>query len=418
VQIFVDTIHPIAFAGRDSTLTCSVPKIKLGIPAVAGNTYAWTPATGLNDAAIAQPLTEEPLSYTLTVTTSRNGCQSASSVNIRQNITTAAAVAGPDPLLTCAVTSVQIGAPAIAGTAYRWSPAAGLSNPIVAQPSANKAGTYTLTVINLANGCTSNDEVTVKQDTTSPGADAGADKALTCVTKAVGLGAPVRGGHTYSWDPSPALTSTTIAQPVAKDTGTFVLTITRISNGCSSVDSVTVLKDTIQPVADAGADQQFGCPHTALSLGGQSTPGYSYYWSKAKGLHATDVANPLTDSAGTFSLYVINTKNGCKSLSDTVVIYDKNCECTFFVPQAFSPNNDKTNDILRALKYCDDYRDFSFSIFNRWGEEVYHTNSLDEGWDGFYKSESIQDTYAWVIQYFDVLNNEKKIVKGTVALLK
>jgi gliding motility-associated-like protein len=329
-----------------------------------------------------------------------------------------AAIAGSDPTLTCSVPSVVIGSPAQASSSYRWSPAAGLDNPALAQPRASKAGTYTLTVTNTANGCTTTDEVTVQQDTTAPGADAGTDRSLTCVTKAVSLGSAPRSGHTYAWNASPWLSSTTAAQPIARDTGTYVLTVRRTSNGCSSADTVVVGWDTLAPVADAGPDQQFGCPHTAVALGGASIAGYSYHWTKAKGLHSMDLAQPLTDSAGTFMLYVINTRNGCKSAVDTVVVEDKNCECTFYVPDAFSPNNDKINDVLAALKYCDDYRDFSFSVFNRWGEEVYHSNEPAQGWDGFYKNESIQDTYAWVIEYYDAVNNKKRVEKGMVVLLK
>lgn len=93
----------------------------------------------------------------------------------------------------------------------------------------------------------------------------------------------------------------------------------------------------------------------------------NYHWVQSLGLSDKEIAQPSTDTSGTFVLMVTNTVNHCKSKPDTVVVHPKNCDCEFFVPDAFSPNNDGHNDKLTAFRYCDDFRDFKFSIFNRWG---------------------------------------------------
>ena len=141
---------------------------------------------------------------------------------------------------------------------------------------------------------------------------------------------------------------------MANATGSYTLTVVKNSNGCSSSDIVNVLIDTIKPIADAGPDQTFGCPHATLTIGSSALPNISYVWLQSLGLSENNIAQPTTDTSGVFVLAVVNTVNHCKSSPDTVVISPKNCDCIFFVPTAFSPNNDGINDVLNPFKDCDD----------------------------------------------------------------
>jgi gliding motility-associated-like protein len=76
--------------------------------------------------------------------------------------------------------------------------------------------------------------------------------------------------------------------------------------------------------------------------------------------------------------------NECFS-SDTVnVIVVPDCG-EIFVPTAFSPNGDGTNDVLYVRGIC--LKDVNFLIFNRWGEKVFESNDQAKGWDGTYKGE-------------------------------
>ena len=60
------------------------------------------------------------------------------------------------------------------------------------------------------------------------------------------------------------LNNTLIAQPLANKIGTYTLTVTKTSNGCTATDDVNVLIDTVRPTAYAGDDQMFGCPHLPM----------------------------------------------------------------------------------------------------------------------------------------------------------
>jgi gliding motility-associated-like protein len=92
-------------------------------------------------------------------------------------------------------------------------------------------------------------------------------------------------------------------------------------------------------------------------------------------------------------------------------------EKEIFVPKGFSPNGDGNNDKIfprlvgvRSLTY--------FKIFNRWGQLVFMTSNLNEGWDGTYKGiKQSMESYVWVAEGIDIDNNPIKRT-GTFLLLR
>lgn len=64
-----------------------------------------------------------------------------------------------------------------------------------------------------------------------------------------------------------------------------------------------------------------------------------------------------------------------------IIINESMCLCTYFVPNAFTPNGDLKNDIWRPEFYCFlEY--YSLEIYNRWGERIFQTSDPLTGWDG------------------------------------
>jgi gliding motility-associated-like protein len=422
VEVAVDTSRPSAIAGADKIITCANPTPTIGTAAVAGNTYSWSPVSGLNNPVIAQPTVSSPDLYTVTVTKISNGCNSTDAVSISQNITTTSAIAGADQVLTCTNPSFIIGAPATPGNTYSWTPAAGLDDAAIAQPTVSAPGTYTLTVTNAASGCTTDDVITIEQNITPPLADAGTDKSFTCIVKNIQIGTTVIAGNTYSWLPSTGLNNPNVPQPTATKTGTYTVTVTNTSNGCKATDSIQLTMDTIRPVADAGPDQTLVCLNinttASTTLGAPSVSNYSYVWTPAELLSDPSAAQPATNNTGIYILTVTDVINGCKS-KDTAVVDTEECICDFYIPSAFSPNNDGVNDQFYPFFNCDNFTGYSMSIFNRWGELVFKTSDISTGWDGFFKSESQEvDSYVWVIEYFDELRNKTIMKKGVLTLLK
>jgi len=230
---------------------------------------------------------------------------------------------------TTNVSGLAIGEASAAGFTYSWSPTEGLSSATVSNPTANPTTTttYTVTKTYTASGCTAQASVTVTVDTTPPTAVAGADFTKTCSINPTGkvIGEASVAGFTYSWSPSAGLSSASVANPTANPTTTTTYTVTKTTtaSGCSATAQITVTVDIAAPTADAGADFTKTCiaNTSGLQIGEATAAGFTYSWSPATGLSATNISNPIANptSTQTYTLTKTDTANGCSD-TDTVTV--------------------------------------------------------------------------------------------------
>jgi gliding motility-associated-like protein len=86
------------------------------------------------------------------------------------------------------------------------------------------------------------------------------------------------------------------------------------------------------------------------------------------------------------------------------------------VPNAFSPNGDGINDVVKVegkgiVKLI-------FRIFNRWGEKVFETTDKNIGWDGYYKGVLQEmEVYTYSVQA-ELINGDIIPLKGNITLLR
>jgi gliding motility-associated-like protein len=86
------------------------------------------------------------------------------------------------------------------------------------------------------------------------------------------------------------------------------------------------------------------------------------------------------------------------------------------VPNAFSPNGDGANDVLYVKGQ--DIKNMDFKVFNRWGELVFESNSINIGWDGSYKGvQQEMEVYVWTLSA-TFSNGKVAVKKGNVTLLR
>jgi gliding motility-associated-like protein len=92
-------------------------------------------------------------------------------------------------------------------------------------------------------------------------------------------------------------------------------------------------------------------------------------------------------------------------------------EFTLDVPKAFTPNGDGINDIVYVRGWGIKEL-LEFRIYNRWGQEIFYTEDINQGWDGTFlgKLQNI-DTYAYYVKA-RFFNNAEKDKKGTINLLR
>ena len=80
--------------------------------------------------------------------------------------------------------------------------------------------------------------------------------------------------------------------------------------------------------------------------------------------------------------------------SDSTVVLTS----TLVMPNAFSPNNDRINDVYKVKSY-QNIVEFHAYIFNRWGQKLYDWTNIDEGWDGKYRGNDVkQGTYFVLVK--------------------
>jgi gliding motility-associated-like protein len=105
----------------------------------------------------------------------------------------------------------------------------------------------------------------------------------------------------------------------------------------------------------------------------------------------------------------------------TAIQLKEHCPSTLRIPNAFTPDGNSLNDIFIPVT-SGEITNYDFMIFNRWGDLIFRTNNLYEGWDGTYKGEDCQiDVYLYKISYDYLTEFESKKSKqetGRVTLLR
>jgi gliding motility-associated-like protein len=281
------------------------------LSAGGGVSYAWSPALGLSNANIANPVASPSTTTTYVVTvTDAAGCSATADVvvTVSGNIN---ASAGND-VSVCPGASTNL--LATGGTTYSWSPATGLSNTTIANPVATPANTTTYIVTVTSAGCTDADTVIVIVFPTV-NANAGND-TIICSSGSAQLHAS--GGTGYAWSPAAGLSSTSVSNPVATPSSqtTYTVTVTD-ANGCTDTDDVTVSISS-NLIVTVNPSSATTCPGGSVQL--TASGGTTYTWAPAAGLSATSGAIVIaTPSASTTYTVTATNAGGCSG-STTVTV--------------------------------------------------------------------------------------------------
>lgn len=108
---------------------------------------------------------------------------------------------------------------------------------------------------------------------------------------------------------------------------------------------------------------------------------------------------------------------GCKdSVSKIITIIG---DTDIFIPNSFSPNEDGLNDIFMPVMREVNSKGYSLKIFNRWGEVIFVTYNIEQGWDGKIGGIPVEmgSTYSYII-FYENLNGRKMMKKGSVTIIK
>ena len=225
----------------------------------------------------------------------------------------------------------------------------------------------------------------------------------------------------YDWQPievliNPSNTTTVQGAPLFSQ---YIYITATSPEGCIVEDSIFInVSDIDSAFVIASASDYTVAAGSTVTLFGSPSGLTSYQWTPEEGLSAP--SNQQTDAViNEDIIYTLSVSDGICSRADTVSlkVFEIICEDPFvFVPNAFSPNGDGYNDVLyvRGL-YIEKV---IFRIFDRWGEMVFESQDVSQGWDGVFRDSPLQpDVYDY---YLDVtcVGGLKSIVKGNVTLIR
>lgn len=352
--------------------------------------YQWSPADNMEVAGnLARVSPDVTTRYTINAQRSP-GCNVSASVLVTV-LTSPPTPLGRDTSI-CKGDSLLLNA-SPGFNSYQWSTSATTGHIYVHDP-----GIYSLAAL-YSNGCYSRDTfhlISLYDPTPSlnknPIYCVGSDRELNAGDNFA----------TYLWNDGSTGSSVTL-----KGIGDYWVQVTD-QHGCIAADTVHILSEAQPPGNFLPIDTTI-CQYGDLVLKTKQ-PYESYSWNDLSSASILTVKQP-----GIYWVQVTDA-NGCTG-KDSVVVTQKYCLVGLFVPNAFAPDGNGNNRIFRPLVYGD-IRLLEFTVFGRWGERVFETQTLQEGWDGRIKGVSApMGTYVWYCRY-RMAGEQEKMEKGTVILVR
>ena len=391
-----------------------------------GTTYTWTNsntaiglvANGIGNIPVftATNSTGAPISGVISVTPSANGCVG---LPVNYNIIVSPAITFTKvitPISCFAANDGQIAITPISGTPnfnYTWS-VPGVGNSALA--TGLLPGQVTVTVED-ANGCSEDSTFTIFEPAQiivsflsdridgCPGESVEfyiqTDTTLiSSLTWNLGNGTTVSGSHS-DFD----TISTVYPNPGSYDVS---LTITDTSvAGCSNTlplsGYITIHDNPIANFSYAPTDATVFDPtiyFTDLSQINITNWDWDF-----DGLGASTDQNPIfvfPEDTGNYlvTLTVIDNNTCTNNITQNVKIFG---EFGIFIPNSFTPDQNGRNDLFNPIGFGISEVGYSFMIFDRWGELIFETHALSDGWDGTYKGKLVpNDTFVWRVIFHDL----------------
>lgn len=407
------------------TKTCTNPSVNLVANSNIAVTWLWTGPNGFTS-TLPNPATTDPGNY-LVVATAANGCSVSSAVNVIDDSQGPATAVPVVQKLTCTTTQITLNVEVQgSGTySYNWEGGNIVSGNNSQTIIVSQAATYSVTVTNNSNGCTSTNEATVDVDDDTPSAASIASKDIVCYGQSNGSIAVggVTGGlppYLYSLDNAPFTASSTFT---SLPPGPHNIVI-QDANGCEYQALIT-LTEPDSLLVNLGPDTIIHLGETIdLSIGDVTNDPARIEYLQVNpaslfpgGIDSAITLTPLYTLR--YTVTAVDT-NGCKATDTRLVIVNK--ERLVYIPNVFNPDSDNNNlFMIFGVEPYEVENIKTFLVFDRWGSTVHEyrnflPNNPASGWDGRIKGDKAAPaifTYFAEILFKDGLT---EIFKGDVLL--
>ena len=456
-----------------ATITCTTPQITLNASASTiptGSTVVWTTTGGGNivsGGTTLNPVVNAAGTYTLTVTnTNQPGnlvCTYTANTTVTVNTVAPITIVTANVPQICPGESVTL--TASGGATYNWTGLPGNGNIQVVSPTVTTS--YTVAAVG-ANGCISTQPATITIIVGPPTAALVASKTKICAGESVTLTAS--GGVTYNWV---GLTGNGNTQVVSPTTTTTYQVYALGGNGCTNNIAATVTIQVV-PAITSNLQDLYVCAGDEGTLDAGSGPNYAYIWSTGAttqtistavtGTYTVTISNGtctkvftaqllnpalpqftnVTYADHVLTIFASNPNNSVleysidnglnwqtsnifynvsDNLSYTLRVRNQNAECsntteffTFVVVNAITPNRDGINEGV-DFSGISGYNNFSASVFDRYGAEIFRASKNNLIWDGTLRGMNIPTgSYWYKVQWENPVSKKIELRNGWILV--
>ena len=410
---------PLVNAGDDKE-SCSGALVEIGVAGTPGYTYTWSPSANLDDpyspVSQLQVLNNSAVTQTTLYVLTTNDGQCSASDTMSYSVTAPPFVSFAAPQGQCLFgNQFQFEAEGVftptADFIWSFGPAANISSGNVVNPSGisfSSTGSQTITLQVNDAGCFSNLYTADVLVFAEPVADFVAEVISGCAPLSVNFTNLSASNSTniYTWTFGEG-GSSSFSEPkyLYENGGTFdVSLVVTTEDGCTASmdkkDYVTVYSVPVAGFSLSATDLEILEPQLSFSSNSLFADSIWFYISTGDTLFGPAHTIILPDTG----LYVINqvVKNALGCGDTTYRQVKVHPGYRIYIPNSFSPNNDGTNDYFTV--YGEEINDFHVLIFNRWGQQIYESYDMENGWDGSTRLSgeiSMGGTYLYVIETTD-----------------
>jgi gliding motility-associated-like protein len=417
VKVFVNPLPVVNITGKSES--CEQETVTL--LASGGASYEWIGNTsGLNctNCDSTSFVVSEDVTYTVEVA-SQYGCKDQDDISITarplpsiETIEDTRMCAGDEVALTTVSD----------GTEFLWNQPKVLTADNILSPVANPEGDIQLVVTAFNQfDCLSRDTVNLEV-ITKVIANPLRDTSI-CVGNSVQLDTKIEAesylGSMVSWSPINFLTSVSELAPLSKPERSVTYTRIIESGACAADTQKIDIKVNALP------DVKIEEPARSVNGGTVSLSANSdhfasaYEWSPAEALSCSSCESPewfVNQDQQEFVLKFTDTE-GCVNYDTITLKSAGDCGDNFYIPNTFSPNKDEINDVLYVRGHGVMQLNY-FRIFDRWGNQVFQSENINTGWDGYYNGR-LMNSAVFVYVMEGVCSNGQVVrKKGNVTLLR
>jgi gliding motility-associated-like protein len=310
-----------------------------------------------------------------------------------------------------------------------WS-GVGITNPATGAFDPSAAGVLTTTITyTIAGNCGDTDTQTITVNPL-PVVSFTADVTSGCAPLTVNLtntSVPLGNGCTWWVDGVPSGNNCSSLNYTFNTQGCYdIMLSTTDGNGCSSnasiVDYICVSQQPVSTFSWSPIAPNVG--NTTVQFINYSLGAVSYDWT-IMDMYYLNAPEPVftfpNEVPGEYSVCLLVTNaDGCTDLScGTVAVSD---QFSIFVPNCFTPNTDGRNELFKpSIRGESLIQTYEFQIFSRWGDVLFETNDINDGWYGevdggeYY---AIDAVYSWRIKILPNNGQEPFEQTGHVTVIR